>query len=82
MRFIHSDFVVRTLGAVAADPPWVALTGAVDGVTGAVVGAAAAPHTVLPKATTGTHCSQAGRVCSSFTIKSRRRYHQTRRPNV
>lgn len=53
MLFILSELTLR---AVAADPSWVTLTGAIDGVTGAVVGAAAAPRTVLPKATTGTHC--------------------------
>lgn len=44
-----------TLGAVAADPPRVTLAGAVDGVTGAVVGAAAPPGAALPKVTTGAH---------------------------
>ena len=52
------DSIIRTLGAVTTDPSWVTLTGTIDGVTGAVVGAAAAPETVLPKATAGTHCSQ------------------------
>lgn len=47
-----------TLGAVAADPPWVTLAGAVNGVTCAVVGAAAAPGTVLAKATTRADCAQ------------------------
>jgi len=47
----------RTLGAVAADPSRITLTGTINGVTGAVVGAAAAPGTVFPKATTGTHCT-------------------------
>ena len=53
----------RTLGAVAADPPGVALAGSIDGVTRAVVGAAAAPRTVLPKVTAGTHCKQERGVC-------------------
>lgn len=43
------------LRTVAADPAWVALTGAVDRVAGAVIGAPAAPHTVLSKAPAGTH---------------------------
>lgn len=53
MDAVRSPQSRRTrLGAVAADPPWVTLTGAVDGVTCAVVGAAAAPGTVLAKAST------------------------------
>lgn len=48
----------HTLGAVAADPSWITLTGAINGVAGAIVGAAAAPGTFLPKATTWTHCTQ------------------------
>lgn len=43
------------LRAVAADPAWVTLTGPVDGVAGAVVGAGANARTVLPKSATGTH---------------------------
>lgn len=43
------------LRAVAAYPPWIALTGPVDGVAGSIVGAAAAPGTVLPIESTGTH---------------------------
>lgn len=48
----------RTLGAVTANPSWITLAGAINGIAGAIVGAAAAPGTVLPKATTGTHCTQ------------------------
>lgn len=60
VAFIHIPLACRelTLGAVAADPPWVTLTGAVDGVTCAVVGAAAAPGTVLAKASTRADCAQ------------------------
>ena len=48
----------HTLGAVAANPSWITLTGAINGVAGAIVGAAAAPGTFFPEATTGTHCTQ------------------------
>lgn len=47
-----------TLRAVTADPAWVALTGPVDGVAGAIVGAGANACTVFPKSATGTHCEQ------------------------
>lgn len=57
-----------TLGTVAANPSWITLAGAIDGVTGAIVGAAAAPGTVLPKATTGTHCTHDTRVSSAFML--------------
>ena len=45
-----------TLGAVTANPAWVALTGSVNGVTGAIVGAGANACTVFPKSATRTHC--------------------------
>lgn len=48
----------HTLGAVPANPSWITLTGTINWVTGAIVGAAAAPGAVLPKATTGTHCPE------------------------
>lgn len=43
------------LGAVTSDPSWVTLARSVDGVTGAVVGAAAAPGAVLPIPAAGAH---------------------------
>lgn len=52
------DSCELTLGTVAADPSWVTLAGTVDGVTCAVVGAAAAPGTVLAKASTWADCAQ------------------------
>lgn len=60
--------VKLTLGTVAADPPRVALAGAVDGVAGAVVGATAGGGAVFPKATTGTHCrhQQTSEPCCSL----------------
>lgn len=66
--YIYNFMSERTLGAVAANPSWVTLTGAIDGVTGAIVGAAANPDTVLPKATTGTHCTQG--VCVNHSCSS------------
>lgn len=43
------------LRAVTPDPSRVALAGAIDGVTGSIVCATAAPSTVLPKVSTGAH---------------------------
>lgn len=64
-----SVLVKLTLGTVAANPPWVALAGAVDGVAGAVVGAVAGRGAVFPKVATGTHCRHqqtSERFCSSL----------------
>lgn len=45
-----------TFGAVLADPPRVALAGAIDGVTGAVVGAQTRLSTAFTIFTAGTDC--------------------------
>lgn len=48
-----------TFGAVVADPSGVALTGAVDGITGAVVGAQTGLGAGFTELSTGTHCGHA-----------------------